>query len=194
MRPVTFTLQLLKLIGEVAIDSADLMEAILRAGYGASPGRIERKFSKIKEQRLATSIDAAAKQRYYQLLYKLKAAGLIEETKRAKRKFFALTPKGKGKLLGLKEDFRYSTPTSYATQNNPNWVIVAFDIPERDRKKRDWLRLVLRNLGFRLLQKSVWLGKKKLPEEFLEDINRLKLTNFVEIFEISKTGSLRHLL
>jgi hypothetical protein len=44
-----------------------------------------------------------------------------------------------------------------------------------------------------MVQKSLWLGKVKIPEEFLVDIRKLSLLDYVEIFEITKTGSLKNL-
>jgi hypothetical protein len=45
-----------------------------------------------------------------------------------------------------------------------------------------------------MVQKSVWVGKTKIPQDFLDDLFKLKLVDFVEIFEISRTGSLKHLI
>ena len=73
-------------------------------------------------------------------------------------------------------------------------MIFAFDVPEKEKRKRGWLRTVLRRLDFTMIQKSVWVGKSKIPQEFLEDIYRFKMVDFVEIFEVSKTGSLRHIV
>lgn len=72
--------------------------------------------------------------------------------------------------------------------------IFAYDIPEREKQKRAWLREVLRLLGFRMLQKSLWIGKSKIPEGFLQDLRKKEIMDHVHIFEISKTGTLKELL
>src|SRR3990167_838001 len=77
---------------------------------------------------------------------------------------------------------------------NNRLIIVIFDIPERERRKRAWLRLALKNIGLKLIQRSVWMGKVKIPKEFLDDIRELHLVNFVEIFEITKSGSLNQVI
>ena len=41
-----------------------------------------------------------------------------------------------------------------------------------------------------MIQKSVWQGTTKIPEDFLQDLNDLKIIDFIEIFQISKKGSL----
>jgi hypothetical protein len=55
------------------------------------------------------------------------------------------------------------------------------------------MRSALKNLGFRMIQKSVWVGKVTLPEDFLSDLRQLNLISCVEIFEVNKAGSLRHI-
>ena len=44
-----------------------------------------------------------------------------------------------------------------------------------------------------MLQKSVWIGKTILPEELLDDLERLNLLSYVEIFAITKTGTIKQL-
>src|SRR3990172_4751526 len=44
-----------------------------------------------------------------------------------------------------------------------------------------------------MIQKSVWSGKTKLPQEFISQLHELNLLSYVEIFTISKTGSLKKL-
>lgn len=70
-------------------------------------------------------------------------------------------------------------------------MIVAFDIPEKERKKRAWLRIELSNYGFAALQKSVWIGKGPLPASFIEDLDYLNIRSGVHIVGISKSGTLQ---
>ena len=81
----------------------------------------------------------------------------------------------------------------YKTESDDELKIIIFDIPEEERQKRDWLRSVLKNLKFSMLQKSVWVGKGKLPKEFINDLSKYKIISYVDIFAISKYGSLRKL-
>jgi len=62
-------------------------------------------------------------------------------------------------------------------------MIVVFDIPENDHNKRDWLRFELQNLGFSLLQKSVWFGPAPLPTDFIEAIESLGLGEYLKFFQ-----------
>ena len=68
--------------------------------------------------------------------------------------------------------------------------LVIFDIPERDRKKRLWLRIELASCGYEILQKSVWLGRRPLPQYFLEALEELSLRKFVHIVSVERAGTL----
>ncbi len=63
-------------------------------------------------------------------------------------------------------------------------VMVLFDIPEKKRKIRGWLRLQLKLWDFRMLQQSVWLGKGPLPKEFTTRLQSLGINDCVKIFKI----------
>lgn len=67
-------------------------------------------------------------------------------------------------------------------------VMVLFDIPEKQRKTRNWLRLQLKMWDFKLLQQSVWLGKGPLPKEFTD---RLHLLGIYECVKILKVQSIK---
>jgi DNA-binding transcriptional regulator PaaX len=63
-------------------------------------------------------------------------------------------------------------------------LIVAFDIPEKKRKYRDWLRSELIGFGFEQVQKSVWFGPA-LPKEFILYLDEIKLLDYVRFFKAS---------
>jgi DNA-binding transcriptional regulator PaaX len=65
-----------------------------------------------------------------------------------------------------------------------------FDIPERERKKRDWIRSQLVSFGFEPLQKSVWSGGSPLPKNFIEDIEIMNLDHCIHIFSVRDSGTL----
>lgn len=192
-------LKILEVIEGMVVGTADVLDAILSSSYGASYGKLNYEISKRQRERQSNLIEREFKkqerQKYYNLLFYLKKAGLIEERNKDNKKFFILTKKGKNKLTLLKNKNNEKLPKfSYEKEKGSKFTIVIFDIPETERRKRDWLRVVLRNLDFKMIQKSVWIGKVKIPKEFLDDLFKLKLIDFVEVFEISKTGSLDHLV
>ncbi|MDP2598511.1 MAG: hypothetical protein Q8P49_01635 [Candidatus Liptonbacteria bacterium] len=187
------TLRILETIGDMAISSADLIEAILLAGYGAPIGKIERETVRIGKRRKIMKSDLQTRQRYHMMLSRLKRDQLINMKRENSIKLFSLTKKGRGRLMVLREQntLRISQPV-YPLADSPTTIMVAFDIPETEKRKRDWIRAVLKSLNYSMVQKSLWIGKTKIPQEFLEDLVRLRLVDFVEIFEISKIGSLRN--
>ncbi|MBI5221132.1 MAG: hypothetical protein HY978_04865 [Candidatus Liptonbacteria bacterium] len=109
---------------------------------------------------------------------------------------FRITALGR-KLLAVLEQqpHRPSLPPPHYDPTGPDkFVVVAFDVPEKERWKRRWLRSVLTNLNLHLVQRSVWVGKAAIPKQFVQDLAALNLLEAVEIFEVTKTGTLRHLI
>jgi len=51
------------------------------------------------------------------------------------------------------------------------WRIIFFDIPEKKKEKRNYLRSVIKVIGFKEFQKSVWVYPYKIPI-FLTEILR----------------------
>ena len=69
--------------------------------------------------------------------------------------------------------------------------MIAYDIPAEKNEMRQWLRFALLALGFTILQKSVWVGKKVIPESFMRDLRARKMLSYVHILEVRKSGTLR---
>lgn len=180
------TAKILEKISSGAIVSAALFETIIESGYGTSRSKLQKNFDrKINTNDNDQNQDIKRKrQNFYLILSKLKREGFI---KKKEDKWF-ITSAGKGKLLKL---FRKLPRRKYEKEADSTVKIIAFDIPERERGKRTWLRKNLEELGFKLLQKSVWMGKTKLPEEFLEDLREYKIFPYVDIFAITKSGSIK---
>jgi len=109
---------------------------------------------------------------------RLEKQGLIR--KESTKKIYFLTEKGK-KLVGYIKD-RYSIL-------NKKWDgkirIVIFDIPEKERYHREWLRDELSLLEFKELQKSVYAGKFPLPKDFYQDIIRFGISDCVFVFTVN---------
>lgn len=49
------------------------------------------------------------------------------------------------------------------------WRILLFDIPENKRKYRDYLRKILKRVGFKELQRSIWIYPYPVPQ-FLKEL------------------------
>jgi len=83
----------------------------------------------------------------------------MEATKEGKN--VHLTSKGEEKLLRYQlGDLQIQQPRKW----DRKWRIVIFDVYEKSRAKRNWLREELRNLGFVKLQHSVWVHPYECEE------------------------------
>ncbi|MCL5004496.1 MAG: hypothetical protein M1170_00945 [Patescibacteria group bacterium] len=162
--------------------------------YGTSLNKGLKLLARRQREREGRQIDREEKLRFYDLLYRLRKEGLIENINKENKKSLQITKKGAEKLENLRLRKTNEFPQKvYKIENENTFKIIIFDIPEKHRKKRGWIREVLRNLKFKMLQKSVWIGKTKLPEELIHNLKNFDLLPYVEIFEISKTGSLKQL-
>ena len=65
-------------------------------------------------------------------------------------------------------------------------VLISFDIPETKKNTRDWLRKQLKDWEYKMIKKSLWLGKGPLPEEFYSHIRLLGIKENIKVFKISK--------
>jgi phenylacetic acid degradation operon negative regulatory protein len=65
------------------------------------------------------------------------------------------------------------------------WRILIFDIAEVSRKTRDILRLKLKELGFGMLQKSVWITPHDILFDLKEFLEEKELTDYIFLMEVS---------
>src|SRR3989344_6313973 len=81
-------------------------------------------------------------------------------------KIIALTEKGKGYSLSAfieVESFLHRIQDSNSKKWDESWRIILFDIPESKRRYRDYLRKILKTVGFREFQKSIWVYPYPVP-------------------------------
>lgn len=87
-------------------------------------------------------------------IYRLKQAKLIKNYKDGKEKYLELTPKGLEKVKHYSLDnIEIQAPKVW----DRKWRIVIFDIPDDKKVARNILRDKLRQIGFILLQESVFV-------------------------------------
>lgn len=189
-----YLVKILEFLKDQAVNQMDFWDAVLASGYGASMSKIDYEYNKIRRAREIEQLTRAElanrRKRLGVYLSKMKHDGLIQETAEGKTAIIKITRKGKAKLALLS---RRLPERKYKSQTQNKFTIISFDIPEKMRRKRDWFREVIRNLQFRMIHQSVWVGKTKIPRELVEDLENLKILEFVEVFEISKSGTLKKL-
>ncbi|MEX2090705.1 MAG: CRISPR-associated endonuclease Cas2 [Candidatus Paceibacterota bacterium] len=74
------------------------------------------------------------------------------------------------------------------TKWDGKWRIVIFDIPEELHKKRNYLRSKLKNLGFHMLQKSVFIIPYPCEEELAGVCRKLKIVDYVDVIKAESAG------
>lgn len=122
------------------------------------------------------------------ILCRLKEQGLVQSRGPRSRTKWFITKKGRSQLKKQNLDL-YKVKRVLP---KPDGIrrLVTFDVPEKEYKKRNWLRAELLALGFTSLQKSVYIGYSPFPEEFIEDLEARQLSNWVHILSIEKEGTL----
>lgn len=179
--------RILNSLGNGVNDYIDFANAFLKAGYGATNGKIKNEFSKLQNKRIKSQINKQ-RMRYFRVyLSKLKHDGLILENN---SKQICLSDKGKKKLHKFQNSFPLNRDL-YNKKIGGKVIIISYDIPIAFNKERNILRDMLATLGFNLLHKSVWVGKVLLPARFISDLNRLGILDYIEILEVTKNGTLK---
>ncbi len=138
-------------------------------------------------------LERKEKQKFYNLLSYLRRRGFVEKKKtRGNKVLWKLTKNGldwlKKKRIKNNHPILSFKPSKAIKEDYSK--IIIFDIPENDKWKRNWLRQSLKNLGFFMLQKSVWMGKNKLPEEFIFNLREFKILPHIHIFEVKEKGTI----
>ncbi len=112
-----------------------------------------------------------------QSIWRLRKAGFVAK----KEDKFYLTKKGKelaSYILGRKN--------ATAKKWDKKFRVVVFDIPEKKKKTRDWLRQELLLLNYKKLQESVFIGKHPLPADLIESIKSNEIGNCVNYLLVEK--------
>lgn len=125
----------------------------------------------------------------YHALRRLERKHLVGVKRRSGRDEWMLTPEGE-KLVR-----RITLKLEYAAQGHwdGKWRVVIFDVPERVRGRRDFLRRELSAFGFHQLQKSVWVTPYPLPDGFSELVGELALGKHFRILTVERIEADRDL-
>src|SRR3989338_966784 len=111
-----------------------------------------------------------SKDAFSSILSRLQKQGLIKRRGSRKKSLWAITPKGRN-FLQINE----RREKENKIQEDGIIRVVCFDIPEKERRKRNIIRENLKNNHYIQLQQSVWVGKSPLTEDFLKLIYKLKI-------------------
>ena len=108
---------------------------------------------------------------------------VVRDTLKEKTRW-KLSPKGQRTI----QKFNRTLP-----QADDKLRIFIFDIPESKKYYRDWLRQQLIIAKYRMLQRSVWIGKRPLSHDLIIQIQDKKLWKDAYFFEVKEIGTLENL-
>ena len=119
--------------------------------------------SQIDEYLISRGVD---RQKFVEKIKYLKKQGIVRDRFKKKKGYFELTNKGAEKISNLQfQDLKIPRPEKW----DGKWRLVIFDIPEKDRALRNFIRGKLYKMGFIQVQKSVFV----YPFECTAEINFL---------------------
>lgn len=105
--------------------------------------------------------------------------GYVERVMKNGEAYLRLTSAGK-------EHIQREFPVmSFLKTWNKKWIIVIFDIQETSRKQRNNLRNMLKNIGFGMLQQSVWITPLPIGQDVKESISYKGFFDNAFVLEIS---------
>mgnify|MGYP001604606878 FL=1 len=116
---------------------------------------------------------------FNQQIYRLRKKGIIE-------------PKGKIIHVNRENLLRFSSGKNSVMKNivpkKTEKILMSFDIPEKNKKARDWLRNQIKYWDFEMIHQSLWLGYGPLPKEFNERLKQLGVFGNVRVFRVKKAS------
>lgn len=181
-----------RLIGIGESTAETLLEALMGVASIAKAmmlpyGESYRALKKLPSQETRIRVDLRSKIAFQRLLSRLIKDELIAKTKGGK---FLVTPIGEAYFDAKSKNPSWGKIYSPSPLPVKKLIIIIFDIPEKERLKRDWLRYQLETMGFQRLQNSVWCGEILLPKDFMEDLEHYDILPYVHIFDVNKQGTL----
>lgn len=132
----------------------------------------------------------AAKHSLSSMLHHLKKEGLVAIRGPNKKAVWSITKKGR-RVLDTSRPPRHQMIFDELPPEDGIARLVAFDVPEKQREKRRWLRTTLIACGFQPIQRSVFLGWRALPEDAIKEISDMRMDDYIHIVVIQKPGTLR---
>lgn len=118
-------------------------------------------------------------------LRQLEKSGYVEVKKDENKNLSVrLTIKGKIKML---ENIPDNT-------RDGRWRLLSFDIPEKERQKRDLFRAAIKRTGFKQVQKSLWACPYVKADKVELAISYYKVKKYVAYLIVEKSNIQTHLI
>lgn len=111
-------------------------------------------------------------------LFRMRRAGLIKNHPESE-KFFILTDRGKREMERALHQVHIERAKSGKWDSK--WRVLFFDIPEKHRKLRTFLRSELIDCGFEPIQKSVLVSPFRIAEDVIEILEYRGIEKWVKL-------------
>ena len=122
-----------------------------------------------------------ARTNFSQFIQNLQNRGYIQVKALKGTRGVILTLKGAERVLRAK-----LKSTKKKRRKDNKWIMVIFDIPEKQRRTRELFRSALINLGYQKLQQSVWVCPYDVHKETEEAIRAYRSIPYVKLFIIEE--------
>ena len=137
-----------------------------------------------------TFCNHSKKRDFHRTTHYLKSRGFIKKQSDT----FRLTKKGEKEAFFAHLDAQKLMYRPKKRKWDGRWRMIIFDVPEKKRRYRDYLRQMLKTLGFKELQKSTWVTPYPIPDflkELLWEEQMKHFTRFITIKEIDYDQDLK---
>jgi len=124
-----------------------------------------------------------AKKTFGRFVQYLEDQGYIKTKALEGTKGIVLTPKGAERVLRVKRKLKEKKK-----RKDGKWIMIIFDIPEKQKKAREHLRDALVALGYEKLQQSVWVCPYDVYEETEEAVRSYRVIPYVKLFLIEEVS------
>lgn len=125
---------------------------------------------------------------------KLEKRGLIKRKQKEGSTIFYLTPEGEKEAFLARTNLEVISNKFSKNDWDGKWRFIFFDIPESKRYYRDCLRGLIKSIGFKEFQKSVWAYPFPIPSllsDILWDENIRPYTRFIVVDDIDYEDDLK---
>ena len=140
-------------------------------------------FYKVKDVYWEKYKDRKKRERFTNFIYKLQRNGYLKKLRIKNKTAIMLMPRGMERIFTINLKV-----INKKLRNDKKWHMVLFDIPENKKRERDLFRKALRYLGYKKLQKSIWVCPYDIGKETKELIKRYNLKEFIELLLVKQIG------
>lgn len=155
-------------------ETASLLDAIARSSKGSYLALWRQAYRAAPGVRFNTNWAEAYRERkrFLTMLSRLKKEGLIAPANKQRgiKQRWKITTQGRERLKlsrrKLSDIFSIAHIRSYASPKGHAAVLITFDVPEKEKHKRHWLRGSLVQLGFPCFRRAFGSAAARYPKSF----------------------------